>query len=100
MFSQIPGADPALDSAVLAKVLPKFHGARSKLETPLRVLLAWCRDPQSPNVENIEQLLQGKHTADEMVTALSDGQYRFPRTAQRALGMLRDLYTEGFAAFG
>jgi len=100
VFSEIPGADPALDSAVLAKVLPKFHGARSKLETPLRVLLAWCRDPQSPNVENIEQLLQGKHTADEMVAALSDVQYRFPRIAQRALGMLRDLYTEGFTAFG
>lgn len=85
---------------VLAKVLPKFHGARSKLETPLKVLLAWCRDPQSPNVANIEQLLQGKHTADEMVAVLSDGQYHFPRTAQRALAMLHDLYTEGFAAFG
>ena len=100
VFSQIPGADPALDSAVLAKVLPKFHGARSKLEAPLKALLAWCRDPLSPNVESIEQLLQGKHTADEMVAALSDGQYLFPRTAHRALAMLRDLYTEGFAAFG
>jgi hypothetical protein len=45
VFYEIHGADPALDSAVLAKVLPKFPAARSKLETSLKVLLAWCRDP-------------------------------------------------------
>ena len=59
VYSKIPGANPALDTAVLLKVLPKFHGARSKLETPLKALLAWCREPGSPDLGGIEALVQG-----------------------------------------
>ena len=71
VFSQIPGPNPALDTAVLLKVLPKFHGARSKLEIPLKVLLAWCRDPEASDLEGIEIMAQGAETADAVMAALS-----------------------------
>jgi hypothetical protein len=84
---------------VLLKVLPKFHGARSKLETPLKALLAWCRDPEAPDLEGVEALAQGAEGTDAVLAALSAVSYYFPYTSERALRMLRDLYTEGFTAF-
>jgi len=40
--------DKALDYAVLMKVLPKFHGPRQKLETPLREVLKWAAKDNAP----------------------------------------------------
>jgi energy-coupling factor transporter ATP-binding protein EcfA2 len=40
--------DRALDYAVLMKVLPKFHGPRQKLETPLREVLKWAAKDNAP----------------------------------------------------
>jgi FtsZ-interacting cell division protein ZipA len=40
--------DEALDYAVLMKVLPKFHGPRQKLETPLREVLKWAAKGNAP----------------------------------------------------
>jgi hypothetical protein len=40
--------DEALDYAVLMKVLPKFHGPRQKLETPLREVLKWAAKDNAP----------------------------------------------------
>lgn len=100
LFSQMPGFNPPLDTAVLMKVLPKFHGARSRLEAPLKALLAWCLDPESPDPETIELLVQKTETTDEVIATLSAVDYRCPYTAGRALRMLQDLYTEGFTAFG
>jgi hypothetical protein len=40
--------DEALDYAVLMKVLPKFHGPRQKLETPLREVLKWAAKDSAP----------------------------------------------------
>lgn len=40
--------DKALDYAVLMKVLPKFHGPRQKLETPLREVLRWAAKGNAP----------------------------------------------------
>jgi 5-methylcytosine-specific restriction protein B len=89
-----------LDTAALLKVLPRFHGAHSKLETPLKALLAWCRNPEAPDLEGIEMLVQGVEDTDAVLAALSAVSYYFPCTAERALRMIHDLYTEGFTAFG
>ncbi len=47
------------------KVLPKFHGGRSKLEAPLRAVLAWCVDPEQPATQQVaevlERVLQSNH---------------------------------------
>lgn len=56
--------------------------------------------PEASDLEGIKILMQGAETADAVMTTLSTVTYHFPYTAERALRMLRDLYTEGFAAFG
>jgi hypothetical protein len=92
-----------LDDDIPEKVgrsVPKFHGACSKLEGPLKAVLAWCQNPGSPNPASIEVLTQKAETADAMMAALSAVGYQFPYTAERVQRMLRDLYTEGFTAFG
>jgi 5-methylcytosine-specific restriction endonuclease McrBC GTP-binding regulatory subunit McrB len=93
------GGMAAFDAAVLMKVLPKFHGSRSKLEAPLRAVLAWCIDPEAPAEEAISDALQNIET-DGDVSAILDLEYRLPKTASRARRMMWALYATGFAAFG
>lgn len=45
-------------------------------------------------------MTQGAETTDAMMATLSGVTYPYPYTAVGALGMLGDLYTEGFTAFG
>jgi hypothetical protein len=54
---------------------------------------------QDRHLEGIEALAQGAEDIDAVLAALSAVSYYFPYTAERALRMLRDLYTEGFTAF-
>jgi energy-coupling factor transporter ATP-binding protein EcfA2 len=100
--NQLYGKQPedlaAFDAAVLMKVLPKFHGSRSKLEQSLIEILAWCMDPDTPIKQIITDNLQNSENND--FESLSQLTYKCPRTAERALRMLRALYTTGFAAFG
>jgi len=93
-------AAPAFDAAVLMKVLPKFHGARAKLEAPLRSLLAWCVDPEVPADQAIGDELKDIDVAEDISEALSGLGYQLPKTAARAARMLRTVCVEGFAAFG
>ncbi len=91
------GLDDAFDAAVLMKVLPKFHGSRSKLERPLLALLRWCIRPD----DDLD-------VADEAYTTLevalanvpTDETIKLPATAARVRRMLRALATNGFASFG
>jgi hypothetical protein len=46
--SEDEALDYAVDYAVLMKVLPKFHGPRQKLETPLREVLKWAAKDSAP----------------------------------------------------
>lgn len=93
MFDALAGAGqfPAFDAAVLMKVLPKFHGSRSKLEEPLTSILAWCLSPASPNLMAVQSL---------GITPSQGLSYTLPRTAERVTRMLRELQIEGFTAFG
>lgn len=97
LFDKISEELAAFDAAVLMKVLPKFHGSRSKLETPLRSVLAWCLDPDAPVEQAITDVL--KESEGMISESLSQLAYRCPRTAKRARRMLWSLYSTGFAAF-
>jgi 5-methylcytosine-specific restriction endonuclease McrBC GTP-binding regulatory subunit McrB len=99
MFDDMGGFEAAFDAAVLMKVLPKFHGSRGKLEAPLRAVLAWCSNPDAPNVKVISDALNNVE-AGGMTTALAAIEFRLTATADRATRMLWALYSEGFAAFG
>jgi len=90
----------AFDAAVLMKVLPKFHGSRGKLESPLRAVLAWCFNPDSPDTLKIDGALANIENADQATGSLNSLPFTHPRTAARTIRMLRALYTDGFAAFG
>jgi len=95
-----PAVDP-FDAAVLMKVLPKFHGSRSKLEEPLKVVLAWCLNPIAPEPDSIEQIITDQQSSVKvLIQKLEEISYSLPYTARRVIRMLRALYTTGFAAFG
>jgi hypothetical protein len=108
------GLDAAFDAAVLMKVLPKFHGTRGKLREPLEKIVEWAREPDNPeagrqalsdklqNTEGIASLREDLHirieggTTEERADASA---FVYLRTALKALRMLHDLHTTGFASF-
>ena len=96
LYRELGGAEAAFDAAVLMKVLPKFHGSRGKLEAPLRDVLAWCLDPDNPEMAALSSF----ESFDKVEKQLGELPYRCPQTAKRACRMLWALYTTGFAAFG
>jgi hypothetical protein len=103
--------DEALDYAVLMKVLPKFHGPRQKLETPLWQVLNWClRDQVSDGSVSPQKVWkqitdeEKQPSGDDITAQLRDwdnivGKFRYPNTAKKVLQMLRQLYETGFASF-
>ena len=111
------GLDAAFDAAVLMKVLPKFHGTRGKLRLPLLNVFAWARTPDAGHelrkqVEELEKEIAGSEEKEkarlDLIEELrvSPGEARiggktfvYPRTALKALRMLHDLHTTGFASF-
>ncbi len=104
LYETLGGLPAALDAAVLMKVLPKFHGGRSKLEAPLRAVLAWCVNPAEPAsqqvAETLDRALQNNHDVYAALRqALTDLQPQIPQTAAKTCRMLAHLYTTGFAAF-
>lgn len=100
MFDEFSEPLSAFDAAVLMKVLPKFHGSRGKLEAPLRAVLAWCIDPNSPQTASLDEALNKCSSAQEMMGVLDSYDYRFEYTAKRAARIMWSLYTDGFASFG
>ncbi len=95
-FRDIDDGDSALDAAVLMKVLPKFHGSRGKLED----VLAWCANPDAPNVQGIRKSLADVEDGYNLVAKLDVSSNPCRRTAERVLRLLQSLYTDGFATFG
>lgn len=99
-YERLGGQETAFDAAVLMKILPKFHGSRSKLETPLQAVLSWCIDPDSPDLDEIESCVTQAGNSNEIVQELGQINYLLPKTAERIRRMLWAIYTTGFAAFG
>ncbi len=96
VFDGFGSLDAAFDCAVYAKVLPKFHGSRAKLEEPLVKVRLWCETP-----DDAEAVRQG---CREAMNELRKGETRqaqilYPRTASKCQRMLRELYETGFASF-
>ncbi|MBN2005719.1 MAG: EVE domain-containing protein [Anaerolineae bacterium] len=100
LYDALSGDAAAFDTAVLMKVLPKFHGSRGKLEQPLKQVLAWCLDPESPAEEILADTFTNLENSDDIAQTLANLNYRYPHTAARVRRMLWALYTSGFAAFG
>ncbi len=100
LYADEGGQEGAFDAAVLMKILPKFHGSRGKLETPLCGVLAWCIDPDAPAEAAIADALKEGERGNGPADVLARITYRYPRTARRVIRMMRALYASGFAAFG
>ncbi len=98
--SSFDDLDGALDAAVLMKVLPKFHGSRGKLEGPLVALYAWCVDPDEAEASSLQAEIEGLGSEVDVIRMLAAKDIVYEKTAQRVRQMLRDLYTDGFTAFG
>lgn len=111
-----PPLDAAFDAVVWAKVLPKFHGARARLEKPLLKVVRWCQSSEAgaevaevierqvrqwQSNSNREQLEKDRNAWTQEVRRPTgpSPSFRYPRTAAKALRMLADLDTTGFAAF-
>jgi 5-methylcytosine-specific restriction enzyme B len=99
LFGDAAGIESAFDAAVLMKVLPKFHGSRSKLELPLLSILAWCKRPDGPALAEIQALAKQADN-DPMLIELKGQSYQYSKTAQRVIRMIVALYATGFTAFG
>jgi hypothetical protein len=88
--------DEALDYAMLMKVLPKFHGPRQKLETPLREVLKWAAKDNAPEwvkdtnkpitLEQITEALERLGAAQQQTQQGADRQAGQPATAQQEQG--------------
>jgi hypothetical protein len=114
-FDGFRDLDDAFDTAVLMKILPKFHGSRGRLLGPLRRVLAWTQQPDDPNtalsaVRNYEdadacislrRALDGLLDQSNLPTSQPSNLLPlvYPRTARKAIRMLRELYDTGFASF-
>lgn len=57
VFESLGGVETAFDAAVQMKILPKFYGARNKLESPLLDVLAWCITPETPASQVIRDVV-------------------------------------------
>ena len=103
LYDDQGGTEAAFDAAVLIKVLPKFHGSRSRLEKPLCAVLAWCVNPGTPDTKAVEDALQDVGSDKTVQQAIESSLFlypKYPKTAERVQRMLARLYTDGFAAFG
>jgi hypothetical protein len=98
-----PDGDPvtaAFDAAAMMKILPKFHGSRSRLDMPLKIVLAWCLNPTIPDLASINTCIAKTTSPQEMEQALLALSFHFPKTAERTIRLLWAAHVEGFAAFG
>jgi 5-methylcytosine-specific restriction protein B len=108
------GLDAAFDAAVLMKVLPKFHGTRGKLREPLEKIVRWAREPDeaeagrqalSDELQDAERMASLREDLRKRIEGGATGEssaanaFAYPRMALKALRMLHDLYTTGFASF-
>ena len=98
-FTKLGGLNAAFDAAVLMKVLPKFHGTRSRLEAPLLDVLAWCEEPENPVLQH-RQPQSYADTDGNSVQPEPTVPYQYAYTARRVRRMLRALHHSGFASFG
>ena len=77
----------AMDTQVLQKILPKFHGTRGKLEKPLKNLLSYCRGGEASEGEMAH------------VEAQNQKGFLYPRSAGKLKRMLDNLKTQGYTSF-
>ncbi len=90
--------DTAFDVAVLMKVLPKFNGPRSRLRQPLEAVIAWAKNPDSPETEVLTGQLKDASSCRQLMLQLLD-EFVYPETARKAMRMLIRLHETGFASF-
>jgi len=100
LYANLGGMEAAFDAAVLMKVLPKFHGSRGKLERPLQAVLAWCVNPESPDLASVRQKLERIDSTTDLEAVWEKLTFRLSATARRVQRMMGSLYTTDFAAFG
>lgn len=99
----------ALDLAIKMKILPKFYGAKQKLEKPIKEFIKYCvsLEKSESNNETSEyfnpQSIPLLKKTDEGVLKVSldgkDYEFKFPHTARKLIEMLYKLQTQGFASF-
>jgi len=115
-FDGFGDLDDVFDTAVLMKILPKFHGSRGRLLEPLHRVLAWAQQPDNPmgalsavkeHLKDADTCLCLRLELDSQlgVPNLPTFQHSnlppfiYPRTARKTARMLRELYDTGFASF-
>ena len=80
--------EATMDTQILQKILPKFHGTQAKLEEPLGKLLVFCRGREGvPEESYLEK------------AAAFDEDDRFPRSAQKLARMILNLQKQGYTSF-
>jgi len=100
--------DEIFDSALLMKILPKFHGNRKKLEKPLLIVLKIAKtgnldesDIKKDTCELFRVVFNTEQYDSEVIIKNFKQleNYKFKYTAKKVLRMLRQIYESGFASF-
>lgn len=100
------GADAlsvAMDLQIVQKVLPKLHGSRAKLESPLQALLYFCVKGEAPGAGGAGEWIKtnwvtfalGSDTHLEVAGTPA----RYPRAGAKVFRMLQTLREQGYASF-
>lgn len=101
-FDSLGGLQAGFDSAVLMKILPKFHGPRARLRDPLLALLRWAGTPEDI-MAHIDNARYNEALAFMRAWLLAPNpdflQFPCPRVALKCVRMAYQLHTTGFAAF-
>jgi 5-methylcytosine-specific restriction protein B len=92
-LSGVEGLERALDRIVVQKILPRLHGARRHLETPLLALAHFARDlpDESPQDEKLGSLAPDRLAEGESA--------KLPTSFNKIGRMLRSLRANQFASF-
>jgi 5-methylcytosine-specific restriction endonuclease McrBC GTP-binding regulatory subunit McrB len=96
----------AIDLQILQKVLPKLHGTKQRLTTPLWRLLLFCVNGASElSAEFDEELFKSvegqvlEGAAPETPGVPKATAAKFPRASRKIVKMLRTLRAQGFVSF-
>jgi 5-methylcytosine-specific restriction protein B len=86
------GCEEVLDQQLMQKILPRLHGSRRRLETPLKRLARFCVDPWSTDSDTSEV----KSTGSGIDASESA---RLPRSHDKLRRMFQALEANQFASF-
>ncbi|MFN7845646.1 MAG: McrB family protein [Bacteroidota bacterium] len=88
-----------IDIAIMQKLLPKLHGSRKKLVSPLETLAGLCLNHENVHPELKPQELYKKYVADNTKTSEHAISIKYPISFEKIERMLKNAIDNGFTSY-